>query len=367
MSEASSLTLRLHRFDDHGTTRAGYRGRWVEVEHGIPGETVVVELTGSQRRRARIVEVLESAPDRVEPPCEYFRDWACGGCQWQHISYEGQLARKREQVDAAMQASGLDLVVGKVHALDDPWRYRSTAGIALGRSAGFRRHGSLAIVPIRDCPISHPLIGRLMAQLNDMDAFVLPGAPADVNPSLYRAARHPKTHDADGNREKTDFAILEHAFAAGKPVLAICYGCQSLNVCLGGTLYQDIASELRTNIEHSKEGLPPDAPDPLHAARIEPGGELGQFAAASGLQKRDGGFDAQVNTSHHQSIRDLGHALRLAAVAPDGVIEAVEHEPHKHWVVGVQWHPERMAGHALSQSLFRALVRATRAAAAHRT
>ncbi len=207
---------------------------------------------------------------------------------------------------------------------------------------------------------------ELMAQLNNLDAFVLPGAPADVNPSLYRAARHPKTHDADANREKTDFAILEHAFGAGKPVLAICYGCQSLNVCLGGTLYQDIATELRTNIEHSKEGLPPDAPDPLHAARIELRGELGQLAAASGLPKRDSGFDAQVNTSHHQSIRDLGHGLRLAAVAPDGVIEAVEHEPHKHWVVGVQWHPERMAGHSLSQSLFRALVRATRAAAARR-
>jgi putative glutamine amidotransferase len=208
--------------------------------------------------------------------------------------------------------------------------------------------------------------GELMARLNDLDAFVLPGGRADVNPSLYRAVRHPRTNEADAYREKTDFAILEHAFAAGKPVLAICYGCQSLNVCLGGTLYQDIASELHTNIDHSREGLSPDAPDPLHEARIELGGELGQLAATSGLQKRDRGFDAQVNTSHHQSIRDLGRGLRLAAAAPDGVIEAVEHEPHKHWVIGVQWHPERMVGHAFSQSLFRSLVRATRAAAARR-
>ncbi len=73
----------------------------------------------------------------------------------------------------------------------------------------------------------------------------------------------------------------------------------------------------------------------------------------------------QVNTSHHQSIRDLGRGLRVAAVAPDGVIEAVEHEPHKHWVVGVQWHPERMKGDALAAALFRALVQATRVAAAH--
>ena len=207
---------------------------------------------------------------------------------------------------------------------------------------------------------------ELATQIKDLDAFVLPGSPADVNPSLYRAARNEKTHDADPNREKTDFAILESAFASGKPVLAICYGCQSLNVCLGGTLYQDIASELRTGIEHSKESLPSGAPDPVHAARIEPGGEIAQLAAISGLAKRDGGFDVQINTSHHQSVRDLGHGLRVAAVAPDGVIEAVEHEPHKHWVVGVQWHPERMAGDKLAAALFRALVQATRATVAHR-
>jgi putative glutamine amidotransferase len=207
---------------------------------------------------------------------------------------------------------------------------------------------------------------ELAAQINDLDAFVLPGAPADVNPALYRAARHEKTHDADANREKTDFAILEHAFASGKPVLAICYGCQSLNVCHGGSLYQDIASELQTKIEHSKEGLPPDAPDPIHPARIEPGGEIAQLAAISGHANQNGAFDIQINTSHHQSIRDLGRGLRVAAIAPDGVIEAVEHEPHKHWVVGVQWHPERMKGDALAAALFQALVQATRAAAAHR-
>ncbi len=207
---------------------------------------------------------------------------------------------------------------------------------------------------------------ELAAQVRNLDAFVLPGAPTDVNPALYRAPRHQKTHDADPNREKTDFAILEHAFASGKPVLAICYGCQSLNVCLGGSLYQDISSELHTDIEHTKEGLAPDAPDPIHPARIEPGGEIAQLAAISGLTNPAGGFDVQINTSHHQSVRDLGHGLRVAAVAPDSVVEAVEHEPHKHWVVGVQWHPERMKDHALSSALFGALVQATRAAAAHR-
>ena len=208
---------------------------------------------------------------------------------------------------------------------------------------------------------------RLATQLKGLDAFVLPGGPADVNPALYHAPRHDKTHAADPFREKTDFAILEHAFASGKPLLAICYGCQSLNVHLGGSLYQDIASELHTNIEHSKDGLPPDAPDPRHAATIELGGELGQLATACGLDKSASGFHVQVNTSHHQAVRDLGRGLRVGAVAPDGVIEAIEHEPHKNWVVGVQWHPERMGGDALASALFRALVQATRAATAHKT
>ncbi len=207
---------------------------------------------------------------------------------------------------------------------------------------------------------------ELAAKIRDLDAFVLPGAPADVNPALYGAARHPKTHEADSNREKTDFSIIEHAFASAKPVLAICYGCQSLNVCLGGSLYQDITSELHTKIEHSREGLPADAPDPIHPARIDPGGEIAQLAAISGHANQNGAFDVQINTSHHQSVRDLGRGLCAAAIAPDGVIEAVEHEPHKHWVVGVQWHPERMKGDALAAALFRALVQATRAATAHR-
>jgi len=207
---------------------------------------------------------------------------------------------------------------------------------------------------------------QLQDQLQNLDGFVLPGSRADVEPALYHAARNEKTQDADSNREKTDFAILKHALASRKPVLAICYGCQLLNVALGGSLYQDLASELHTNIRHSRDGLQTGAPDPVHPARMEPEGEIAQLAAACGIENRDGGFVAEVNTSHHQSIRDLGHGLRLAAVAPDGVIEAVEHDPHEHWVVGVQWHPERMPSDPLAVALFRALVQATRATAGHR-
>lgn len=206
----------------------------------------------------------------------------------------------------------------------------------------------------------------LAAVAETLDAVVLPGSPADVDPSRYGARRHPKAADADANRERTDIALLEDAFAQKKPVLAICYGTQILNVCLGGSLYGDVASELQTNIRHSREGLSKDAKDPFHTALIELGGEIGQLAAACGLEKREGKFEALVNTSHHQAIRELGSGLRAAACSPDGVIEAVEHAPHKHWLVGVQWHPERMKGDALADSLFRSLIQAARGTSARR-
>ena len=200
-----------------------------------------------------------------------------------------------------------------------------------------------------------------------LDAYVLPGSPADVDPALYGTPRNPNCGDADPARERTDYALLEDAFANTKPVLAICYGAQILNVKLGGTLFQDIESELPGSLNHTKDGVPKGQPDPVHDAKIESGGELAQIAAATGLEQSGDGYWARVNTSHHQSIRDVGHGLRVAARASDGVIEAVEHEPHKHWVMGVQWHPERPThekmGDELSECLFRAFVQATRAAA----
>ena len=168
MSDSSDaiLTVTLTEFDDHGTTRARVGNHWLEVEQGVPGETVKIELMGRKRQRGRIVDLVKGANDRVFPPCEYYREWKCGGCQWQHISYRSQLRRKRRGIEATMKRAGLDQRVTATHSLVEPWRYRTTAGIALGKHAGFRRHGSLAIVPIEDCLISDPLIGQLMAMLN---------------------------------------------------------------------------------------------------------------------------------------------------------------------------------------------------------
>src|ERR1700741_3511280 len=116
-----------------------------------------------------------------------------------------------------------------------------------------------------------------------LDAIVLTGSPADVNPSLYGAARHPASAETDPHREHTDFALLEHAFAEHKPVLAICYGIQSMNVHLGGTLIQDIPSDVTTPIQHPWSNRDKGAPEPFHAAKIESGSRLRELAGAGGV------------------------------------------------------------------------------------
>ena len=108
---------------------------------------------------------------------------------------------------------------------------------------------------------------------------MLSGSPSDLDPSLFHAERHPQTAPADPDRERTDFALLEHAFAQNKPLLAICYGIQSLNVFLGGTLVQDIPSEVGTKIEHEWDDEN-GAPETFHPIRIEPGSQLAQIAGA---------------------------------------------------------------------------------------
>jgi len=192
-----------------------------------------------------------------------------------------------------------------------------------------------------------------------LDAVLLTGSPADVNPSRYGAAKHAKTAEADSDRERTDFAMLEHALADHKPVLAICYGNQSLNVFLGGSLVQHISAqdpstEVKTVIPHpTSEQKEPSETKFRHPILIELGTRLAQLA---------GGTRAQVNSSHHQAIRQPGRNLRVVAHAPDGVIEAVEWTGDSNWVTGVQWHPERMDGDALAEALFGELLAASRKA-----
>ena len=180
-----------------------------------------------------------------------------------------------------------------------------------------------------------------------LDGLLLPGSPADVNPSRFGAQRHAKCADPDPDRERTDFVLLEHCLAEQKPIVAICYGLQSLNVFLSGTLIQDIPSELEATIEHDWDDEP-GAPDRTHVVHIEPDSRLAQIAD---------GQEALVNSSHHQAIGERGRDLRVVSRASDGVIEAVEWHSRANWVMGVQWHPERMAPtDTIARGLFSDLV-----------
>jgi putative glutamine amidotransferase len=200
-------------------------------------------------------------------------------------------------------------------------------------------------------PLSDP--AGLSRQLDGLDGFVLPGSPADVEPGEYGAHNSGLSEAADGPRERTDRAILEHAFREKKPVLAICYGCQMLNVYLGGTLIQDVRDELGTTTAHRKKDVSPEASeDPEHGVLFE---------AGSLLERLAGGQEAVVNSSHHQAVQVPGRKLKVTGLASDGVVESIEWTGDANWVVGVQWHPERMKEDALAKKLFAEFVASARA------
>jgi putative glutamine amidotransferase len=167
---------------------------------------------------------------------------------------------------------------------------------------------------------------RIRKQLEGCDAVLLPGSGADIDPQKYHAERHEKTAPADLKREEVDALILQDAYAARKPVLGICYGLQTLNVFRSGTLVQDIKS----SIQHDAGRKVPKA----HTVDIEPGSQL---ASVLGGER-----NVAVNSSHHQSAGAIGEGLRVVARSPlDGVIEALEGTVPGHFVLAVQWHPER--------------------------
>ena len=197
------------------------------------------------------------------------------------------------------------------------------------------------------------------------DAYVLPGSPADVAPGEYGAVNRGLSEPADLDREETDRAILKHAIADKKPVLAICYGFQMLNVYNGGGLIQDIQTELKDTSKklerHRRKDVPPSADDPWHRVTLEPDSRLVMLA---------GGPEARVNSSHHQAIDKLGRELKITARATDGIIEGIEWTGDSNWVVGVQWHPERMQGDDFAERLFREFIGAAssaRSTVAHKT
>jgi putative glutamine amidotransferase len=194
------------------------------------------------------------------------------------------------------------------------------------------------IVPI---PILRD-VSRLRFHYELLDALVLPGG-ADVEPRRYGAvARADCGLYTMPELDEAEFTLLRWAIADGMPVLAICRGIQVLNVACGGTLWQDLHVEGVTRIAHDRE--PRDLL--AHAIAIEPGSVLARAMGATRVE---------VNSMHHQGIRDLGAGLRAVATSDDGLIEGVELQDSR-FVVGIQCHPEELAPkHEWARRLFTAL------------
>jgi putative glutamine amidotransferase len=176
------------------------------------------------------------------------------------------------------------------------------------------------------------------------DAVLLPGSKADVDPQKYGAEKDPRTALADGPRDAADELLLQDAYSQRKPILGICYGLQALNVWRSGTLVQHIES----SVNHS----PGREIEFAHQAHAEPGTTLATLLGDSPA--------TLVNSSHHQAAEQVGDGLRVAARCPaDRVIEAIEGTDPAHYVIAVQWHPERtFQVDAPSQKLFESLIEA---------
>ena len=198
------------------------------------------------------------------------------------------------------------------------------------------------VVPMND------LQDRVAKMLAEVQGILLPGSGFDVDPERYGEARIAECGPADAARTAVDELMLQDAFNLRKPILGICHGAQTLNVWRNGSLVQD----LKTAVNHRPGREVVEA----HRVIVARGSRLSQMLPLGG------GLEIQVNSSHHQAVRKPGDNLIVSAVSPeDGVIEAVELDAADHFVLAVQWHPERTYSvSAVSRAIFAEFVKAAK-------
>ena len=199
---------------------------------------------------------------------------------------------------------------------------------------------------------------EVMKIVERCDAVLLPGSKADVDPAKFGGVRSPHTAAADSRRDTVDELLLQDAYNMRKPILGICYGLQSLNVYRTGSLIQHIPDflpeDLRTRVNHEAGKNVAVA----HEVEITADSKLAQI-----LTPDTGKLVIPVNSSHHQSAGAIGDGLRIAGrCVEDGIVEALEGTGGDHFVLAVQWHPERSVEEdEPSRAIFRALIEAAEA------
>ena len=198
-------------------------------------------------------------------------------------------------------------------------------------------------------PVELPLAlspAEIARLVTSCQGILLPGSPADITPAKYGEERQPETADADLARENADELLLQDAHNMHKPLLTLCYGTQSLNTWRTGTLVQHLMPMPVNHGAGRNVGI-------AHSVAIDPRSNLAAIVEGSPETALVGdGLRLPVNSSHHQAIGIAGDGLRVVARCPqDGVVEAVEGTAPGHFVLGLQWHPERNFESSLASRL----------------
>ncbi|MBC7933080.1 MAG: gamma-glutamyl-gamma-aminobutyrate hydrolase family protein [Rubrivivax sp.] len=218
------------------------------------------------------------------------------------------------------------------------------------------RYYSEAVEAAGGLPVHLSLIPRLdyvSSMAERLDGVLLPGSASDVDPLRYGHEPHPGLGQVHPLRDETDSLLLAEVERRRLPLLAICFGLQMWNVARGGTLVQDIATQLPGAIKH-EQGVPRERRS--HRVRLLKGSVAAELAS---------GEAGLVNSHHHQAVDKVGKYLRATVWTQDGLIEALEDTREDRWAVGVQWHPELdWAGDELSRGLFSSFINAARSFAA---
>lgn len=197
-------------------------------------------------------------------------------------------------------------------------------------------------------PVTPQLDARSQQELlARCDGFLLTGG-GDLDPAAFNEPPHPTLYEVAPARDRLEIALVHHAMESRKPLLAVCRGIQVLNVALGGSLFQDVASDPGSEIQHQQDKDDTPRNEPTHPVKVVAGSRLAQVLGTT---------DLRVNSMHHQAVKAVGRGLVPVAFAPDMVIEGVELEEPDRFVLGVQWHPEELTDRDPSaRRLFGALV-----------
>ena len=188
-----------------------------------------------------------------------------------------------------------------------------------------------------------PSVDFIPEALSLIDGLVLTGG-ADIHPSYYREEISAPVVLSPDQRTDFDLALFQAALHGDKAILAICHGMQIVSIALGGSLYQDIPTQITGAMEHRGKK---DSSPARHGVTIEAGSRLAEIMA--GIPR------LEICSTHHQAVKDLGKNLRVVSRAPDGIVEGIELSGHPK-LIGVQWHPEKDPQSEATRRLFKALV-----------